>query len=103
MNRNTLNRDISKRICKNNTSSQLRCTNKIPYNNNSSMIQSASSQISHNENNVHNLYFNENSKATTINIIKKFIKIYTSGNSCKNNLLINNNFFKSEKFWYFKS
>ena len=93
LNRNTLNRDISKRICKNNTSSQLRCTNKIPYNNNSSMIQSASSQISHNENNVHNLYFNENSKATTINIIKKFIKIYTSGNSCKNNLLINNNFF----------
>ena len=93
LNRNILNRDISKRICKNNTSSQLQRINKVPNHNNSSMIQSASSHLSHNENNVHNLYFNEKNKMTTINIIKKFIKIYTSGNSYNNNLILNNNFF----------
>ena len=93
LNRNTLNRDISKRICKNNTSSQLQHINKIPNNNNSSMVQSASSHLSHNENNVHNLYFKENNKMATINIIKKFIKIHTSGNICNNNLSLNNNFF----------
>ena len=93
LNRNTLNRDISKRICKNNTSSQLQHINKVPNHNNSSMVQSASSHLSHNENNVHNLYFNENNKMTTINIIKKFIKIHTSGNSFNNNLILNNNFF----------
>ena len=93
LNRNTLNRDISKKISKNNTSSQLHHINKVPNNNNSSMIQSASSHLSHKENNVYNLYFNEKNKMTTINIIKKFIKIHASGNSIKNNLLINNNFF----------
>jgi len=93
LNRNTLNRDISKRICKNNTSSQLQHINKFPSQSSSSMIQSASSHISHNENNAYNLYFNENNKMTTINIIKKFIKIHTSGNNYNNNLLFNNNFF----------
>ena len=98
INRNTLNRDISKRICKNNTSSQLQHISRGPCHNNSSMIQSASSHLSQNENNVHNLYFSESNKMAATNIIKKFIKIHTSGNNSHNNIIINNNFsFPSQK------